>query len=379
MKNRAFSGWLFVICLLLFVFLFLFALTEIGTRLFVKKTILWEYDKELRFRHVASSTGWWCKEGFCNEQHVNSAGFIDDEFSVGKKEGEKRVLMFGDSFMEALQVPISSSAHRLLEDKLKTVDKNFEVYNFGVSSYGTAQFFIALKKYAPIYNPDIVVFVIDLKNNLRELNPNLEFDECKPYFKLVNNTLEKLSFQCNRSTKAKIERFLRKSDFFVLIKSKIDSYRVRMNGKIKKDNLPLGLNRYNKNDKEFSKSFNLNEKLILEAKKYSSDIKSKFMIVVMYNDFEVYSKEKEKLFLEYPELKGEDWDLNYPHARTLNFCSLENISCLDLTKSFKEYVEKSGERVTFEKDVHLNKAGNKLTADEIFKFIVEQGYLENAK
>jgi hypothetical protein len=46
---------------------------------------------------------------FSTEIEVNSAGFRDREHSIEKQAGTRRVVLLGDSFLEAIQVPFDRS------------------------------------------------------------------------------------------------------------------------------------------------------------------------------------------------------------------------------------------------------------------------------
>lgn len=120
---------------------------------------------------------------------INSHGFHDYERSYGKPANTVRIAILGNSWTEALQVPLDkaypSVVERKLAEKACFPGKQVEVLNFGVSGYSTAQEFLLLKEDVWKYNPDIVIVAFysarDVANNFREFN-NAANPEQSPYF-----------------------------------------------------------------------------------------------------------------------------------------------------------------------------------------------------
>src|SRR5680860_59718 len=79
------------------------------------------------------------KEGF-SQGYFNSHGFRDYERTYEKPKGTFRILIFGDSYVEALQVALEDSFPALLEKKLNAgfSTKKVEVIALGQSGFGTA-------------------------------------------------------------------------------------------------------------------------------------------------------------------------------------------------------------------------------------------------
>ncbi len=78
--------------------------------------------------------------------HTNSFGFRDYEFNSEKSDNTIRIATLGDSFEEATQMPVEYTWPKIMEKNLSTLlGKKVEVYNFGVSGYGTDQEWLTLK------------------------------------------------------------------------------------------------------------------------------------------------------------------------------------------------------------------------------------------
>src|SRR5262249_15821806 len=74
-------------------------------------------------------------------QRANSLGFLDNEPTTPKPTGTFRILLVGDSVVEAAQVPVQQKVQTLLADKLRSAfpDRFFEVLGLGYSGMGQSQ------------------------------------------------------------------------------------------------------------------------------------------------------------------------------------------------------------------------------------------------
>lgn len=123
----------------------------------------------------------------------NSAGMRDREHALEKAPGVFRILVLGDSFMEALQVPFEESFPHLLEQSLsESSGRKIEVLNAGVSGWGTDDELRYLTWYGLEWKPDLVLVAMTLHNDISD---NLRED----WHTLVNGALveqprERMSF-----------------------------------------------------------------------------------------------------------------------------------------------------------------------------------------
>lgn len=128
--------------------------------------------------------------------HISQQGFHDLERSYEKPEKTVRIALLGNSWTEALQVPIEKSYGAVLARELTArgcfSGENVEVLNFGVAGYATAQELLLLQQEVWKYHPDLVILALytarDIANNVRELN-NAANPEQSPYFRYKDNQL----------------------------------------------------------------------------------------------------------------------------------------------------------------------------------------------
>jgi len=155
----------------------------------------WKFAPNIEMTHTGSH--WYANE-FSVRHKTNSIGFLGPDISFVKPEGVGRVALFGDSFVEALQVSREKSAAGLLEKRLNSMAPSFlgsfnrfEVQNFGISNYGVGQYLIAWEEHASKYSPDYVfILVAGLHMNRTvmragDFSPSIS----RPSFLVVNDEL----------------------------------------------------------------------------------------------------------------------------------------------------------------------------------------------
>lgn len=143
-----------------------------------------------RFQQEGSSSG-----------RMNRAGWRDVEHESTGDPDDYRILILGDSFVEALQVDRSLTFPRLLEARLNEIcsPPPFEVIAMGKNGYGTAQEMLVYSEEGRNYDPDLVVVMFAAVNDFvdnsvrlatHDGRRRLEDNELrKPYFSLRDGTL----------------------------------------------------------------------------------------------------------------------------------------------------------------------------------------------
>ncbi len=121
-----------------------------------------------------------------NFVRISSQGFHDVEHAKAKPPNTFRIAVLGDSYAQALQVPLdknfSSVLQRQLQDCAALGGKHVEVMNFGMHGYGTAQELQMLRHYAWDYSPDLVLLAFFTGNDVQNNSRDLQQDPYRPYF-----------------------------------------------------------------------------------------------------------------------------------------------------------------------------------------------------
>jgi hypothetical protein len=144
--------------------------------------------------HVPGFNGWIKAPEFTTQVTISQLGLRDSRQSYDKPPGTFRVLLLGDSFVEAVQVAqqdgIAERIEALLNDDPA---RPVEVINAGVAAYGTGQELLLLDQIGAQFQPDLVVLLFFVGNDLTNNNYKLELWDgdlklaLKPYFDLAQD------------------------------------------------------------------------------------------------------------------------------------------------------------------------------------------------
>ena len=99
---------------------------------------------------------------------VNTLGQRDRPRTYARTPGRRRVLVLGDSFVEAMQVDLEETFAARLEQRL-----GVEMLNAGVSGYSTDNELRAFVTRGARYAPDAVLLLVHVGNDVEENGPRL--------------------------------------------------------------------------------------------------------------------------------------------------------------------------------------------------------------
>jgi hypothetical protein len=135
---------------------------------------------------------------FHQELTFNSLGMHDTEHPLEKPPDVFRILLLGDSFVQAVQVNESETAHQVLEDYLneqkQTGQPTIEVLSSGVINWGTNQHLVYYREQGHLFQPDLVLLAFYLGNDFSDNLPGNVvttggFNCYAPYFAVCNGNL----------------------------------------------------------------------------------------------------------------------------------------------------------------------------------------------
>lgn len=154
------------------------ALELISRALFFKKTVLFpRYHSEMqcgdyRIRRIRPNTVFWhsSQDGEWKFE-INRQGFRNTrDFEYAKPDSIIRIICLGDSHTEGFEVRQEHTFSAVLEREIRSLGQPAEVYNMGVSGYGTDEELILFENEVWKYKPDFVVigfFANDYEDNLK--------------------------------------------------------------------------------------------------------------------------------------------------------------------------------------------------------------------
>ncbi len=157
-----------------------FLIIEFGLRLALYGSLEWRQTDRLPLMRVPHPTlGWLLAPNqhaleqeleYKNEVTTNSKGLRDREYPY-QKDGAFRILLFGDSYMEAVHVAEGDGFPDVMERLL--TDRRVEVINMGVGGYATVAQWRYLLEEGIKYAPDLVLVAFYAENDVYGNSPEL--------------------------------------------------------------------------------------------------------------------------------------------------------------------------------------------------------------
>lgn len=334
--------------------------------------------------------GWFRFEGETYIR-INSDGLRDRQHPKSKPSDTRRIAVLGDSYAEALQVPIENAFWSVMERKLQEcrtfASQEVEVINFGVSGYGTAQELITLQQHVWDYSPEIVILAVTTGNDITDNSRALKQEEDAPYFIYRNGELvldeSFLDSPQFRLRESRLNRLLR----WARIHSRVAQVFYQATRAIEQrgaggparegagEEAGLDIQVYREpRSQVWNEAWRVTEGLIVGMRSEVREKGAKFLVVTLSNGIQVWPD---------PAIRQEfakRWGINnlfYPDERIKAMGEHEGVSVLNLAPAFQAYAEQQKTFLHgFGKNMgggHWNAEGHRLAGEMIAQRICEGG------
>lgn len=299
--------------------------------------LFYQPDPVCGFRLRPGAKGLYTDEGKAIIR-INKSGWRDRDHLPQKTAGTYRIAVLGDSTTEALQVneedTFCSTLERELNARSRSDEKRFEVLNFGVSGYGTAQEMLVLQHHVWNYSPDAVLLAFTTSNDFCDNLPALAGTANRPF--LVRNGND---WVLDRSFLNSAEYRFRQSSLATCVYGLIDYSRViqllnRVRYLARAIHQPTDGVYGEPTTKDWKEAWAVTEELIKRMKAEVTERGSRFYLVVLTNGIQVHPDEETRR--KYRERHGLH-DLAYPNHRLKQFTGRNGIEMLDLLPRFSEH------------------------------------------
>jgi len=128
----------------------------------VSEIALYGPDSHTGYRHRAGARGMWLTENRADIA-ISSLGLRDRERSLVRTSG-LRVVVVGDSLIEAVQVPLESTAVAIAEKRVAARKPGTEVINLGLAGAGPPVIAARLQSLGSELQPDLAIAVVNVSN-----------------------------------------------------------------------------------------------------------------------------------------------------------------------------------------------------------------------
>lgn len=333
-------------------------------------------------------------EGF-SVVRINSLGLRDHQTTLAKPAGVLRIAMLGDSYVEAAQLALDDSVSKVLQRALAATGR-YEVLNFGVSGYGTAQEYLQLREFGLKFDPDLVVLCVTSGNDIRNNSEALNGTPLLPYFTLDEHgrLVFDASFRDEPAFQAAVRRSqspFRNAIGWLWGRSRLIGLALTVwRGPKEAPAVPRDPHSPNEPvDPAFNgdwmiydpdpppawkDAWAVTDQLIVATAELCRSRNVAFAVVLVTNTPQVTDESRRYFAEKYPRL-----DLDYPHRRLSALCDAHGIPCLDLVAPFLDHHRKTGRLLHgFGARLgqgHWNEEGHRLAGELIARFLAEAGLL----
>jgi hypothetical protein len=345
-------------------------------------------------RRVPGSTYVNRKEGY-SEGRYNALGFRDVERQTAKPAGTMRIEVLGDSFIEALQVPLEQTLTAVLERKLNDGggSPRYEVLNLGQSGFGTTEECQRFEHFGRQLDPDVVVLALfpgnDVRNNSRVLNTEsvTYYYTLQPDGGLILDTSVVDRYESNRSILQRAVQEVKRHSYLAsfvserlfLLRRQSQGRKVRAAasdpGAGGPSTLPVfdDLNVYVADPPGvWSDAWAVTLAVLAKTRDDVEATGARF-VVVMIPAAEQIDAEAQSLA---QERAGRTLDWDHPDTVLDAYARERGIRFLSLTPRFRETYARTGQPLYGMGEInrgHWNRHGNELAADVVLDFLRREG------
>jgi hypothetical protein len=366
------------------------AALEVGVRVMhLVPDRFWQPDALLGTWHIPGKRGWWTQEEheFVVPVTISSQGLRDVEHTEAKPSDVVRVLVLGDSYIEALQVPLEQSFSRQLEAALNGQGgaRRFEVVSMGVSGYGTASELLYYRKAGRAFAPDVVVLAFypgnDVRNNSPTLEPTLTpvYGEDGALQRVVGSG--KSSDPRGLLGRVQSYQYVRK---LILTRSPrvanlLIGAGLMERGALREgpmvDGIPTDYWVYaDPVPSDWENAWNHSEELIRTLRDETQRDQAHFAVMVVTARDYIYADSWAQIVAANPRMRDVKWNLEAPERRILAWCEAQGLSCLHLSEIFAQH-RGDGQRLHWVYDGHWTAPGHALAARSMADFLRERKLL----
>jgi len=304
---------------------------------------------------------------FDTHVQTNSLGFRDRERDVDASTESYRILLLGDSFMEALQVEFEESFPHLLEEDLnESLPCHVEVVNAGVSGWGSDDQVTYLSRRGLELRPNMVLFAFtlhnDISDNLEERYHLRERERLRA--KPVTNT------SLLRHANLKLRSYLVSHSHLYQLAYK--SWRsigtAKAGGRLNEHLVQL----MSVEPEAMAKNgWWITKQLLAEANRLSKLGGAQMAVFSIPLIYQVDSRHYAELLATYQLSEGQ-LDPNKPRSMLHNILQEENIPRIDILPDFLRYKSTSGGQTLYIRgDGHWNRTGHRVAASAVSQQVAD--------
>lgn len=281
--------------------------------------------------------------------HVNREGFVDREW--GPKRGP-RVVLLGDSFVQAAQVEPGEGVGRRLEEAL-----GVEVLSMGVPGAGTGTELGVLERWGLAQDPDVVLLGFLVANDVLNNSARLDTRTDKPFYRLAGGRLVRTD---PTAAAAPLPWLWERSQAFRLLARAWTARVVAAEKVAAGDGVPLDFHVYRPtHDPRWDEAWAITDALLraLAARVEASG--ARFGVLLFADQLQATAGGLARARADWPAMA--DWDPLVAHGRARALAESVAPTC-DLLPALQA-ADRAGERLFYARDGHWTAQGHRRAAE----------------
>ncbi len=353
-----------------------------------------QLDPEVSAHYIPGKKGWNVYPSGRQWVEINSHGYRDHEWTVDKSPDTVRVALLGDSYIAAMEVPEEQRLSELIEVRLNAEcgagGTRYEVLNFGVTGYGTAQLLDTVKHRLPRFGVDSVVAFFytgnDLYNNSLELDP----EPNRVHYQLAaSGELERLPYTIRDHP---IKRWLRAhSKTYLFVRNRIKGM-AALHRAMMKMGVMQEVTQDGDEKEEAGEAISATERLrqmqhlrasppaidrawtltdaLLAVLAQEAGKSAVFALVTIPTKNELLDAAGTLPAADLPSDDVAEWDYQQPIRRVAETCEQRGLRCLSLVPSMTREPDRIRD-LFFDPGGHWTPYGHRVAADAVFELVRE--------
>lgn len=326
-------------------------------------------------------------EGYVHDLTLNQRGMHDTDHPQTKPDNTFRILLLGDSFVHAVHVQESETAHQVLEDALNQPPGSppVEVVSAGVSGWGTGQQLLYYRAEGRLYQPDLVLLLFylgnDVKDNLPGRGITVAGVNCyTPYFVLNNQQLDPAPWQfapgltpatggatpLKKAANNLLAAVYRHSRLYAQIEPLLAPAEVKASM----------LDFYSGDSDTFDYALNLTTALVSQLQQEVQADGARFGVVLvsplsLLEFTQMDAAARAEVYQRLPVMRRAE-EIDPPNLTLARLFAANSTPVLDLLPPFIQFSAQTGQPLYFQHDQHFNINGNRVAGETIARWLLDQ-------
>lgn len=343
-------------------------LCEVGLRLLLPQNLALSYKtRDDLTIHRPDHRGVFKSIETVQEYQTNSFGMRDLPRELVKGKDTFRILLLGDSFMEALQVPFHRSFPQLLEARLKELTgHSIEVINAGVAGWGTDEELTYLTRYGLQFNPDLVLVGMTLHNDIYDnLEQNFHVMEGDRLVEKRSEEIEYIPY-----TLWRVKAYLGShSHLYQLFRTWWHAEEIEKQGRKLSDQVAQLV--MVKPSESINRGWQLTFSLFREIRTVGAKTGARSIVFLIPLALQIDRDRLSQLLRDH-HLAPDMIELDQPQRMMKSFGGTIDMAVVDLLPHFRQWTSSNRSDLYLKKDGHWTEDGHQLAANGVAESLIQE-------